>query len=97
MFDKHRFEVWSQAQHPYKHTLTDFNFANPALPGVTEVNSALNWILKVLYPTAKPAVANPAALPTVGNTINDYRVVTDDGDGKGSFISLGTTRRGRSS
>lgn len=82
MFDKHRFEIWTQAQHPLKHTLTDFAYTNESLPGVTDINSALNWILKVLYPTTKPAVANVAALPLVGNSINDYRVVIDDGDGK---------------
>lgn len=80
-FDKHRFEVWSASQHPLKHTLSDFAFINPAMPGVSNVDSALDWILAVLYPNTKPAVANQAALPLVGNTLNDYRVVTDDGDG----------------
>lgn len=81
-FDKHRFEIWNQTQHPYKHTLSDFAYANNALPGVSNVNDALNWLVKVLYPTSKPAVATTAALPLVGNTLNDYRVVLDDGDGK---------------
>lgn len=82
MFDKHRFEVWSTAQHPLKHTLSDFGYSNPSLPGVTDVNSAINWLTKVLYPNTKPSVANPAALPLIGNSLNDYRVVLDDGDGK---------------
>lgn len=82
MFDKHRFEVWTPAQHPLKHNLSDFAYTNPALPGVTDVNSALNWAFKVLYPRTQPSVANVAALPAVGNTLNDYRVVLDDGDGK---------------
>jgi len=82
MFDKHRFEIWTPAQHPLKHTLSDFAYTNPALPGVTTVDSALNWVFKVLYPRTQPSVANPAALPSVGNTLNDYRVVLDDGDGK---------------
>lgn len=80
-FDKHRFEIWNQTQHPYKHSLADFAYSNPALPGVSDVNGALNWAFKVLYPTAKAAVATPAALPALGNTLNDYRVVLDDGDG----------------
>jgi hypothetical protein len=62
--------------------LDEFLYANEALPGVTTVASALNYLTAVLYPQAKAAVANPAALPAVGNTINDMRVVTDDGDGK---------------
>ena len=82
IFTKHRFEIWNQTQHPYKHTLGDFSYTNPATPGVTNVESAFNWIFAVLYPNAKSSVANPAALPLVGNTLNDYRVVLDDGDGK---------------
>jgi len=82
MFDKHRFEVWTTVQHPLKHTLSDFAYSNPGLPGVTDVNSALNWLIAVLYPQAKPAVADVASLPLVGNNLNDYRVVLDDGDGK---------------
>lgn len=82
IFEKHRFEIWNQTQHPYKHNLAEFLYTNPALPGVTNVEGAINWMLAVLYPNTKPAVANPAALPLVGNTLNDYRVVQDDGDGK---------------
>lgn len=82
IFTKHRFEIWNQAQHPYKHSLADFSYVNPAAPGSTSVEGAFNWIFAVLYPNTKPAVANPAALPLVGNTLNDYRVVVDDGDGK---------------
>jgi hypothetical protein len=81
MFDKHRFEVWSTVQHPLKHSLSDFGYTNPALPGVSDINSAFNWIFKVLYPVSKPAVADVASLPLLGNTLNDYRVVIDDGDG----------------
>lgn len=82
IFSKHRFEIWNQTQHPYKHNLAEFIFTNPALPGVINVEQAINWMLAVLYPNTQPAVANVAALPLVGNTINDYRVVLDDGDGK---------------
>lgn len=82
IFEHQRFEIWSQVQHPMKHTLADFLYTNPALPGVVNVEGALNWVMAVLYPNAKAAVANQAALPLVGNTINDYRVVLDDGDGK---------------
>lgn len=82
IFEHSRFEIFHQGQHPYKHTLGDFSFTNPAAPGTTTLEGALNWLFAVLYPNTKPAVANVAALPAVGNTINDYRVVLDDGDGK---------------
>lgn len=92
IFDRnHRFAVWTQAQHPFKHTLSDFAYTNPALPGVSNINSALNYILAVLYPNTKENVATPGDLPTgvdtpnpgdVTPTIGDYRVVDDDGDGK---------------
>jgi hypothetical protein len=82
IFEKQRWEVWNITQHPYRHSLAEFSYANPALPGVSNVESALNWILAVLYPNTQPNVATPAALPGAGNTIGDYRVVDDDGDGK---------------
>jgi len=81
IFEKHRFEIWNQSQHPFRHSLTDFSYSSPALPGVTNVEDALNWITAALYPTAKPGVADPASLPLLGNSIGDYRVVLDDGDG----------------
>lgn len=83
IFQHHRFQIWNQVQHPYSHSLADFLYSNPSLPpGVTSVEDVLNYILAVLYPQTKPSVATPAALPLVGNTINDYRIVLDDGDGK---------------
>lgn len=82
IFTKHRFEIWNQTQHPYKHTLGDFSYVNPSAPGVSNVEGAFNWIFAVLYPNAQASVATPGDLPAVGNTINDYRVVQDDGDGK---------------
>jgi hypothetical protein len=81
IFEHQRFEIWNLSQHPYKHSLAEFSYTNPALPGVVNVEQALGWMLAVLYPNAKAAVANPAALPLLGNTLNDYRVVLDDGDG----------------
>lgn len=78
----HRWAIFNQGQHLYRHSLAEFPFANPAMPGVTNVETAMNWILAVLYPQTKPSVATPADLPLLGNTLNDYRVVQDDGDGK---------------
>lgn len=84
MIEEHglRAKIISPLQHPLKHSVSDFAYISPSLPGVTNVESAIDWILAVLYPNPQPAVANVAALPAAGNTINDYRVVLDDGDGK---------------
>lgn len=82
IFDKHRYEIWNLTQHPYKHSLAEFAYTNDALPGVSNVESALSYILAVLYPKAKPNVPTPGDLPLAGNTIGDYRIVDDDGDGK---------------
>lgn len=82
IFEHHRFEIWNQTQHPYKHDLSDLSYTSSALPGISTMSGVLDWIVAVLYPTPKPMVATPAALPAGGNTIGDYRVVTDDGDGK---------------
>ena len=58
-------------------------YTNPALPpSITNISSAIDYIIAVLYPQAKPSVATPGALPAVGNSINDYRIVLDDGDTK---------------
>jgi hypothetical protein len=62
--------------------MSDFGYANPNLPDVTNMQGALDYLIAVIYPNAKAAVATPADLPLTGNTIADYRVVNDDGDGK---------------
>lgn len=83
IFEKsRRHEIWNRTQHPYRHDLSDFGYANPSLPGITNVETAMNYILAVLYPNSKAAVNTQADLPPTGNSINDYRVVLDDGDGK---------------
>lgn len=76
-----RFAIYHAGQHLYKHNLTEFVYTNEALPNITNVETALNWIVAVLYPQTKPAVADVASLPSEGNELNDYRVVQDDGDG----------------
>ncbi len=82
IFNHHRFQIWNQNQHPFQHTMSDFGYANPNLPGITNMQGALDYLCAVIYPNAKPAVATPADLPLVGNTLSDYRVVNDDGDGR---------------
>lgn len=79
---KHRIQIWNQNQHPFRHNLSDFTYTNAAIPNTSNVEEVLNWLIAVIYPNTKPAVATPGDLPLVGNTISDYRVVQDDGDGK---------------
>ncbi len=77
-----RARIFNPAQHPFKHTLEDFAYTNSALPGVTTLQAALDWMFTVMYPRTQDPVDTPGDLPSVGNTIGDYRVVTDDGDTK---------------
>lgn len=76
----HRFRIWNQLQHPYSHTLEEFGYINEALPvnEVTNLKQTIDWLVAVLYPQTKDAVDTFADLPTVGNTIGDYRVVLAD-------------------
>lgn len=82
IFNHHRFQIWNQNQHPFVHSMSDFGYANPNLPGITNMQGALDYLVAVIYPNAKAAVATPADLPLTGNTVGDYRVVNDDGDGR---------------
>lgn len=90
-----REKVVSKVQHPYDHELGEFPYTHPALPpGVQDAKAAMDYVYNVLYPKIKPAVATPADLPTgidtpnigdVTPTINDQRIVFDDGDGKAAM------------
>lgn len=83
IFEHQRFEIFSGVQHPYKHSLSELQYSNEATgTGVTTAQQAMDWVFAVLYPRHKPDVATPSDLPSTGNTVNDYRVVNDDGDGK---------------
>ena len=77
-----RVKIYNQQQHPYRHTGDDFAYTHPSVPGVGNINQALNYIFAIVRPNAKASVATPGDLPTVGNALGDYRVVLDDGDGK---------------
>jgi cytoskeletal protein CcmA (bactofilin family) len=81
IFERHRFKIINQSQHPFKHTLGDFSYNNTQLPGATTLEGALADIIGALWPNYKGTVATPANLPG-GASINDYYIVTDDGDGK---------------
>jgi hypothetical protein len=81
-FEKPRWAVFNQRQHPLKHDLSEFFYSNPRLPaGFSSVSDALDYIMASLYPNYKGTAATPAGLPGVA-TNNDYWFVTDDGDGK---------------
>ena len=83
IFEKERFRIFVTAQHPLKHSLDDFAYTNPGLGNqVSTVQGAIDYLFAVIYPQSKTAVADQASLPLVGNTLNDMRVVNDDGDGK---------------
>ena len=81
VFEKHRFKIFNQGQHPYKHEVGDFAYTNATLPLALTVGDALDYLIAAMYPNFKGEVATPAALPGTG-TLNDYYIVTDDGDGK---------------
>ena len=78
----HRFKITHKGQHPYNHEGSEIAYANEAFPDVASITGAIDYIAGVLYPNLRPAVANVAALPALGNALNDYRLVMDDGDGK---------------
>lgn len=84
IFEKNRFEIWNFQQHPYRHTLNEFSYVNEAMPAGygTSAEAALNYIFAVLYPNTKENVPTPGDLPLVGNSLGDYRIVDDDGDGR---------------
>ena len=78
-----RFKIFNKTQHILQHSLNDLPYSNPSLPAdVNNIGTALDYISAVLSPNTKPAVDLVADLPAAGNSINDYRIVNDDGDGK---------------
>lgn len=92
--DHNRFKVVSEQQHLYEHSLDEFPYAHPAIPGASTAADALDYVLNVIYPNIKASVATPADLPTgvdtpnVGDVTpdaNDQRIVLDDGDGKAAM------------
>ena len=81
--EKPRWAVFTQRQHPLKHDISDFFYSNPSLPpGANgDIQSALNYIIAVLYPNYIGTFDTPADLP-VAPAPNSYALVNDDGDGK---------------
>lgn len=83
IFQHGRYQIWNIGQHPYRHAPEDIAYTTAASGGlITNIGQAMDWIFAVLYPNLESSVPDPASLPLVGNTLNDYRVVEDDGDGR---------------
>ena len=83
VFEHARWEIFSPHQHPMRHAAKEVNFFHRSLPAsIKNAEDALNYVLAVLYPNCKDSVPTKADLPAAGNTLNDYRIVRDDGDGK---------------
>ena len=73
-FSKHRFQIYNQNQHPYKHSLAEFAYTSNGLPGVTNVEEAVDWLIATIYPLTQSAVNLKTDLPLAG-------VVTFSGSG----------------
>lgn len=81
IFEHSRFKIFNPGQHPLKHDISDFAYANQRLPGISLLGDAVDYIVAVLYPNYIGTYATTAALP-VSASANDYALVSDDGDGK---------------
>lgn len=84
IFEKiRRSRVVTSAQHPYRHTLSEFAYSNDSLPGVTNALQVMDTLIQLFYPNTRGQVADIVELNAiVGQSISDYYVVLDDGDGK---------------
>ena len=82
IWNHHRFKIFNQSQHPFKHSGDDIFYSHPALGSGSDIKKAVDWLFNVLYPNAKGTVDTPLDLPVAGNAIYDYYIVSDDGDGK---------------
>ena len=66
IWSKHRWQIWHTQQHPYKHPISEFSYTNSVMPGVTDLESAMDWILAVIYQMSQNTVATVADLPVAG-------------------------------
>lgn len=62
-WSKHRFKIFNATQHPYRHVLSEFAYTNNGLPGVSNVEQAMDWMLSVFYPLTQSAVGLKTDLP----------------------------------
>lgn len=68
-------------QHPLRHNASEFTYTSARIPGVTNIEDTLDYIVAVLYPNYIGTYDEPGDLPVLA-TANDYAIVSDDGDGK---------------
>ena len=86
-------QIIHRGQHLYRHKSQEVTYTTTADASVKNVKQALDS----LYSTVgglqwKDPVATKSALPLSGNTVNDARVVQDDGDGKAAiYVCTSTT------
>ena len=77
-------QIIHRGQHPYKHKSQEVTYINGTYPAITDVKQALDKAFSLIGQVLswQTPVANKAALPLTGNSVNDARMVEDDGDGK---------------
>ena len=77
-------QIKHKGEHLLKHKATDIGYVNGVSPSDNTVSKALDDIYNSLSTVLswQAPVADKASLPLTGNTVNDARVVQDDGDGK---------------
>jgi hypothetical protein len=78
------FKVIHKGQHPLKHKSQEISYQNVGYPVVQNVKTGLDTAFTLIAGGLnwKAPVATPADLPLVGNSLNDARIVANDGDGK---------------
>jgi hypothetical protein len=82
-------QILHKGQHLLRHKAQDVGYVNATSPSDNTVKKALDNIYASLGTVLswQTPVANKAALPLTGNSINDARMVQDDGDGKPSVYA----------
>ena len=77
-------QIIHKGQHLLKHKAQEVGYVNGVSPSDNNVKLALDNIYASLSTVLswQAPVANRAALPLTGNTVNDARVVQEDGDTK---------------
>jgi len=87
-------QIIHKGQHLLRHKSQEVGYTNSTYPTVLNVKTALDEAFSLIGTVLswKEPVATKAALPIVDNTLNDARVVQDDGDGKAAiYVCVATT------